>query len=41
MKRKATRTAGQALMMLSLNALTNLCGAGPAEKLHHVRARRD
>ena len=43
-KRKATKTAGQVLMMLSLGALTNLCGAGPegaqaAAKLHHVRCR--
>ena len=41
-KRKATRTAGQYLMMLSLTRCTELCGGGSevvqaAGKLHHVR----
>lgn len=38
-KRKATRTAGQLLMLISLSRLTELCGGNTeqAEKLHHVR----
>ena len=43
-KRKAKKTAGQVLMMLSLGVLTNLCGTGAegaqaAVKLYHVRYR--
>lgn len=39
MKRKASRTAGQRLVMTSLTKLTELCGgsSAAAEKLHHVR----
>lgn len=44
-KRKATRTAGQLLSMLSLPRFTELCGTNPegveaARKLHNVRATR-
>ncbi|CAM9322753.1 unnamed protein product [Ectocarpus sp. 12 AP-2014] len=41
-KRKATRTAGQQLMLISLSLLTELCGgnAAAAEKLHHETGRK-
>lgn len=44
-KRKATRTAGQLLSMLSLPRFTELCGTNPegveaARKLHNVRVTR-
>lgn len=41
MKRKASRTAGQLLSLLTLNRLTELCGGGAAgaaagAKIHQV-----
>eukprot|EP00752_Nemacystus_decipiens_P002508 g2355.t1 len=42
MKRKASRTAGQMLVMTSLTRLTDLCGgsAAAAAKLHHELVRK-